>query len=150
MQGIIISLIVSLVFSGLGYMSGNDPYLWFGVAFFGQFVLFFFYNMGIKAYSQAQTNKLTVLRLNAIGRNRTVLECATCKHPNPVDIQISETSNGFKCEKCMMTNSVYTTFKVFQKTEIVDGIITDDIAKKLILDKNTGSEIPKPSTEEEA
>jgi hypothetical protein len=147
MQGIVITFFISLVFALIGFMAGQKPVVWFGLSFIGQFILSYLWNRALLVYKQIEFNRLEVTRLNAMEKNRTTVECAVCKSPNVVDVLINEPNNEFRCEHCQQLNSVYVSIKTAQKTEMVNGIITDELAKRLIKENDIKSSIPDSTTQ---
>jgi len=132
---ILLTLVVSTSFAIIGYFTGGDIYMWFFISFICQFVLFFIINTLTKTVVQLRLNALEVQRLNVLDENRIRIECSVCKDPNDVVIKVAE-DNDFRCEKCKSLNTVKVSISNFQKTEIFDGVITEDLVNQLKTVKN--------------
>jgi hypothetical protein len=126
----LITLCVSTIFGFIGFFSGGGFFIWFFTSFVLQYVIFFIVNSVTKAIVQMQINRLEVERLNKIDENRVRIKCSVCKELNDVIIDIKG-ENEFRCIKCGSLNSVSVAISNFQKTEFLDGVITEDIVKKL-------------------
>lgn len=84
-------------------------------------------------------NRLEVERLNALDENRVLINCAVCKDPNDIIVKVGE-ENEFRCEKCKSLNSVKVSVSNYQKTEFVDGILTEDVIDKIKMN-NSGTNV---------
>jgi phage FluMu protein Com len=127
---ILITFVVSTLFAVIGYFTGGDIFRWFFVSFICQFIFFFILNTITKTVVQMRLNRLEVERLNALDENKVLINCAVCKDPNEVIIKVGQ-ENEFRCERCKSLNSVKVSVSNYQKTEFVDGIITEDVIDKI-------------------
>ncbi len=132
---ILLTLVVSTSFAIIGYFTGGDIYRWFFISLVCQFVLFFIINTLTKTVVQLRLNSLEVERLNALDENRVRIECSVCKDPNDVTVKVAK-DNEFRCEKCKSLNTVKVSVSNFQKTEIFDGVLTEDVVNQLKTVKN--------------
>lgn len=137
----VLTVLFSLVFGIIGIVSGGNFLSWFLFALVSQFILFFIVNLCIKTYSQIQVNKLEVSRLNSIDRNIKQLRCAVCGEINDVYINVNSDKNEFICSKCGSKNKVIVYVDTVQKTEIFDGVITDDTLKKIVIKESGEKDI---------
>lgn len=127
---ILITLAVSSIFALIGFFTSGNVFQWFFVSLITQFIVFFLFNIVMKSYFQLKTNQLEVARLNALDENRVTINCAVCDEPHDVVIKVGEV-NEFRCEKCKSLNKIDISISNYQKTEILDGIITEDFVKEL-------------------
>lgn len=121
---------VSGIFALIGFFTGGNLFQWFFVSLVMQFIVFFLFNITLKTIVQLRINKLEVDRLNAIDENRVILKCAVCGEPNEVVIKVGKV-NEFRCEKCKSLNRINVDISNYQKTEMLDGLITEEIVEKL-------------------
>lgn len=127
---ILITLAVSGVFALIGFFTGGNVFQWFSISLVMQFIVFFLFNIAMRSYFQLQTNKLEVQRLNALDENRVTVKCAVCGEPHDIVIKVGGV-NEFRCEKCKSLNKVEVSISNYQKTEILEGLITEDIVNEI-------------------
>ena len=80
-------------------------------------------------------NRLEVERLNALDENKVRIECSVCEDPNDIVLKINR-DNEFRCERCKSLNTVKLSISNFQKTEILGGVITEDVVSQLKTSQN--------------
>lgn len=130
MAGILLTLAFSLIISLVGHFTGGNFIRWFVIATVAQLVVFFIYNQYITTRVQMHLNELEVERLNKIDENRVTIKCAVCGEPETTVIRLSD-KNEFRCKKCNSLNVIDVKISNIQKTEFIDGLITQEVLEKL-------------------
>ena len=86
-----------------------------------QFIFFYLWNTytqyRLRLVQEVEETKREELYM----QQGVTVECAHCKSMNYIPIRMDE-ENGFDCEDCGRSNSVYIDVTVARKTEIVDKI----------------------------
>lgn len=96
-----------------------------------QFVFFYLWN----TYTQYKLRLVQEIeetkRAELYTQQGVTVECAHCKSVNYIPVRMDQ-ENGFDCEDCGKSNSVYIDVTVARKTEIVDKITNKvDAERKL-------------------
>lgn len=96
-----------------------------------QFVLFYIWNTYTQYKLRLVQEVEETKRTEMYTQQGVTVECAHCKSMNYIPIRMDQ-ENGFDCEDCGRSNSVYIDVTVARKTEIVDKITNKaDAERKL-------------------
>lgn len=113
-RSLAITVTISALIGLVAFFFGHSPWLWGGVAFIGQFALFYVFNTYLE-YKAVKDAKLFALQeLQTLAQNTMKVECASCKKVNDIIVR-TNTENRFICGHCNTKNSVY----LFAETAVV-------------------------------
>lgn len=96
----------SAALSIAAYFAGVSIIMTFSISFISQFIVSYLYNsyLELKAAKILQEQRLKELEI--LSRITLSVNCAACKLPNEVVINVNS-DNNFDCEHCKAKNTVY-------------------------------------------
>jgi len=119
------SLSITVILSTLFGFAGSSIYGkfwgWFWITFLFQFVGFIAWNSFLIQKEEAFQQKAAIDTLDKFSKFAVRLNCAYCKQPNNVPIQLNQ-KNSFKCESCNQTNGVYMQFAATTLTTPIESV----------------------------
>jgi len=127
---ILILLGFPAVFAGIGFLFGYNPLEWFAVSAVAQFIFIYTFTLTLRTIATLKLNRMEIDRLNAMDANKVSMKCSVCNEPHIAVVKWGE-NNEFRCERCKSLNQIDVNITNHQRTEIVEGLITEDIVQNL-------------------
>ena len=111
-----VSLIISLV--GMYYI--GHFWLFFIVAFFAQYLVFYLYNLYIERWTQVQLARIRKEEIADMLQQSVEVECPFCDEINIVPFFVSEERNEFTCTACDQKSCITHEIKVARVTKPIN------------------------------
>lgn len=98
--------LISAIVATIAFFTGKSWLLFFVIAFFVQFVLFYCLNSYLQYRGARDAAAFKLREAEILARNTMKVQCAACKKENDIVVNTSE-ENRFVCGHCKAKNSVY-------------------------------------------
>lgn len=111
---------VSLLISFVGMYYIGHFWLFFICAFFGQYLVFFLYNLYIERWTQVQLARIRKEEITDMLQQSVEVECPFCDEMNIVPFFVSEERNEFTCTSCDQKSCITHEIKVARVTKPIN------------------------------